>query len=605
MDLKKGLERGPFNDKQAEKLGDALSGLDSGQLHWLSGYFSGIARNSTSIATDGIANLASPDVAATVKPEKLHILFGSHTGNCEGLAENLANLAKERGIEVEVSDMASFKTRDLKKIEKLAVIVSTHGLGEPPIQAEDLHRYLHGKKAPDLSHVQFSVLGLGDSSYVDFCQTGKDFDTVLDKLGATRIVPRQDCDVDYEEEAEIWQNAFLDAIPTKSGEISDVRVRPNGTAPATGTKYSRKNLFEATILEKINLNGTGSSKETMHLELDIQGSGITYEPGDALGVYGANSPKLIKAVLEAANLSGEIRVESHKGEKTLLEALTYDYELTPLSKTSLSKYAEITDNPHLKNILADSTAVLEFLPGRDILDLLSEQPHKLSPDELISVLRKNTPRMYSIASSQEAVDEEVHVLVSVVRYNAFGRDKEGHCSSTLADRLEVDDKVKIFVDKNTRFKLPKNPDTPIIMVGPGTGIAPFRAFMQHREVAEKKGPSWLFFGDRNFTTDFLYQTEWQQYLKEGILTKADVAFSRDQTEKNYVQHRMLENGKELYEWLENGAHFYVCGDAQKMAKDVDMALMQIIQQQGGVTLEKAKDYVKKLHLADRYQADIY
>jgi len=605
MDLKKGLERGPFNDKQAEKLGDALSGLDSGQLHWLSGYFSGIARNSTSIATDGIANLASPDVAATVKPEKLHILFGSHTGNCEGLAENLANLAKERGIEVEVSDMASFKTRDLKKIEKLAVIVSTHGLGEPPIQAEDLHRYLHGKKAPDLSHVQFSVLGLGDSSYVDFCQTGKDFDTVLDKLGATRIVPRQDCDVDYEEEAEIWQNAFLDAIPTKSGEISDVRVRPNVTAPATGTKYSRKNLFEATILEKINLNGTGSSKETMHLELDIQGSGITYEPGDALGVYGANSPKLIKAVLEAANLSGEIRVESHKGEKTLLEALTYDYELTPLSKTSLSKYAEITNNPHLKNILADSTAVLEFLPGRDILDLLTEQPHKLSPDELISVLRKNTPRMYSIASSQEAVDEEVHVLVSVVRYNAFGRDKEGHCSSTLADRLEVDDKVKIFVDKNTRFKLPKDPDTPIIMVGPGTGIAPFRAFMQHREVADKKGPSWLFFGDRNFTTDFLYQTEWQQYLKEGILTKADVAFSRDQTEKNYVQHRMLENGKELYEWLENGAHFYVCGDAQKMAKDVDMALMQIIQQQGGVTLEKAKDYVKKLHLADRYQADIY
>ncbi|HZJ20195.1 MAG TPA: assimilatory sulfite reductase (NADPH) flavoprotein subunit [Pricia sp.] len=605
MDLKKGLERGPFNDKQAEKLGDALSGLDSGQLHWLSGYFSGIARNSTSIATDGIANLASPDVAATVKPEKLHILFGSHTGNCEGLAENLANLAKERGIEVEVSDMASFKTRDLKKIEKLAVIVSTHGLGEPPIQAEDLHRYLHGKKAPDLSHVQFSVLGLGDSSYVDFCQTGKDFDTVLDKLGATRIVPRQDCDVDYEEEAEIWQNAFLDAIPTKSGEISDVRVRPNGTAPATGTKYSRKNLFEATILEKINLNGTGSSKETMHLELDIQGSGITYEPGDALGVYGANSPKLIKAVLEAANLSGEIRVESHKGEKTLLEALTYDYELTPLSKTSLSKYAEITNNPHLKNILADSTAVLEYLPGRDILDLLSEQPHKLSPDELISVLRKNTPRMYSIASSQEAVDEEVHVLVSVVRYNAFGRDKEGHCSSTLADRLEVDDKVKIFVDKNTRFKLPKDPDTPIIMVGPGTGIAPFRAFMQHREVADKKGPSWLFFGDRNFTTDFLYQTEWQQYLKEGVLTKADVAFSRDRTEKDYVQHRMLENGKELYDWLENGAHFYVCGDAQKMAKDVDMALKQIIQQQGGVTLEKAEEYVKKLQLSNRYQADIY
>ncbi len=605
MDLKKGLERGPFNDKQAEKLSEALSGLDSGQLQWLNGYFSGIALNPISVETEVTANGASIETATTGKPEKLNVLFGSHTGNSEALAENLANLAKERGVEVEVSDMASFKTRDLKKIKKLAVIVSTHGLGEPPVQAEDLYTYLHGKRAPDLSHIQFSVLGLGDSSYVDFCQTGKDFDAILDTLGATRMTPRQDCDVDYEDDAETWQNALLDAISKKSGETSHVQIPANEIAPATETTYSRKNLFEATILEKINLNGTGSSKETMHLELDLQGSGITYEPGDALGVYGANSPKLIKAVLEKTNLSGEKRVVSHNGEKTLLEALTYDYELTPLSKVSLSKYAEITDNPRLKKILGDSTAVLEYLPGRDILDLLSEEPHKFSPDELISVLRKNTPRMYSIASSQEAVDEEVHLLVSVVRYNAFGRDKEGHCSSTLADRLEVDDKVKIFVDKNTRFKLPKNPDAPIIMVGPGTGIAPFRAFMQHREVAEKKGPSWLFFGDRNFTTDFLYQTEWQQYLKEGVLTKADVAFSRDQTQKNYVQHRMLENGKELYDWLENGAHFYVCGDAQKMAKDVDLALKQIIQEQGGVTLEKAEDYVKKLQLDNRYQADIY
>ena len=606
MDLKKGLERGPFNDRQTERLNDALSGLDSEQLYWLSGYFSGLTRTTSTVTTTADKQAIVPgNTIAEVKSEKINILFGSHTGNSEVLAHNLATQAKERGIEVEVSDMASFKTRDLKKIKNLAVVVSTHGLGEPPVQAEDLHKYLHGKKAPDLSHVNFSVLGLGDSSYVDFCQTGKDFDAVLKKLGAKRLAPRQDCDVDYEEEAEVWQKVFLDAIAQTSGEVSTSENQNGVTVPVNGIKYDKKNLFEATILEKINLNATGSSKETLHLELDLAGSGITYEPGDALGVYGSNSPKLIQAVLESADFDGEENVTTYKGEKTLLEALTYDYELTPLSKTTLSKYAELTDNPRLKKILADSTSVREYLPGRDILDLIKEEPYKFSADELISVLRKNTPRMYSIASSQEAVEDEVHLLVSVVRYNAFGRDKGGHCSSTLADRLEVDDKVKIFVDKNTRFKLPKNPEAPIIMVGPGTGIAPFRAFMQQIEVSEKRAPSWLFFGDRNFTTDFLYQTEWQQYLKEGVLTKADVAFSRDQTEKQYVQHRMLENGKELYDWLENGAHFYVCGDAKKMAKDVDLALKQIIQQQGGVTLEKAEAYIKNLQLSNRYQADIY
>ncbi len=500
--------------------------------------------------------------------------------------------------------MASFKARNLKKVKNLAVIVSTHGLGEPPIQAEDLYKYLHGKKAPNLSHVQFSVLALGDSSYVDFCQTGKDFDEVLEKLGARRIAVRQDCDVDYEDDAEAWQEKFLNEL-TQTSEEAEAAPQASETTATNGVKYSRKNLFEATILEKINLNGRGSSKETVHLELDLEGSGIQYEPGDALGVYGANSPKLIEAVLEATHLTGKEKVKSHTGEKTLLEALQYDYELTPLSKNTLSNYAELTDNPRLKKIVADSKALLKYLPGRDILDLIKDEPFEFSANELISVLRKNTPRMYSIASSQEAVEDEVHLLVSVVRYNAFGRDKEGHCSSTLADRLEVDDTVKIFVDKNTRFKLPKDSDVPIIMVGPGTGIAPFRAFMQEREVADKKGPSWLFFGDRNFTTDFLYQTEWQQYLKEGVLTKADVAFSRDQAEKQYVQHRMLENGKELYDWLEKGAHFYVCGDAQRMAKDVDSALKQIIQQQGGVTLEKAEEYVKGLQLSNRYQADIY
>ncbi|MDT0649018.1 assimilatory sulfite reductase (NADPH) flavoprotein subunit [Autumnicola edwardsiae] len=602
MDLKKG----PFSDKQAEKLSEALSGLDSGQLQWLSGYFSGIMQGSSVTSAEAVQqNATATTTAGASRPQKLHILFGSHTGNSEGLAENLATRAKEKGIETEVSDMASFKARNLKKIDNLAVIVSTHGLGEPPVQAEDLYNFIHSKKAPDLSHMKFSVLALGDSSYVDFCQTGKDFDAALEKLGAERIGPRQDCDVDYEEDAEAWQEKFLDAFAETSVEAPSAEAQSEIAAPKAEAKYSRKNPFEATIIEKIKLNGRGSSKETIHLELDLEGSGLTYEPGDALGVYGANSSTLIDEVLKATKLSGNEEVESHKGKKSLNEALTYDYELTPLSRLSLTKYAELTGSTKLEDLLSDNDKVLEYLTGRDILDLIQEESYKLKPDELISVLRKNTPRMYSIASSQQAVEDEVHLLVSVVRYNAFGRDKEGHCSTTLADRLKVDDKVKVFVDKNSRFKLPQNPDAPVIMVGPGTGVAPFRAFMQHRELAEKKGKSWLFFGDRNFRTDFLYQTEWQQYLKEGLLTKADVAFSRDQQEKLYVQHRMLENGKELYEWLEEGAHFYVCGDAKRMAKDVDNALREIIQQQGGVTPEKAEEYIKYLQVSKRYQTDIY
>ncbi|GAA4441542.1 assimilatory sulfite reductase (NADPH) flavoprotein subunit [Pontibacter saemangeumensis] len=601
MDFKKGLERGPFSDKQAAQLHEALSGLDTGQLQWLSGYFAGVAASPTGAA----AVVAGPAVAAAVTAQQLTVLYGSHTGNCEGLAKNLATLARSRGIEVEVADMASFKTRDLKKVSNLAVLVSTHGIGEPPVQAEELHQFLHGKKAPDLSHIKFSVLALGDSSYVDFCQTGKDFDAVLEKLGAQRISTRVDCDVDYEEAAEAWQQALVQAISQASGANATTEVTVKDTVPAEAPKYSRKNPFEATILEKINLNGKGSSKETIHLELSLEGSGLTYEPGDALGVYGTNAASLVEGVLQAAGLSGEELVQGHNGEKPLAEALTYDYELSPISSVTLAKYAELTGSDKLKDIAADNQKMVQYLPGRDMLDLLQEVPHAFQADELLSVLRKNAPRMYSIASSQAAVEDEVHLLVSVVRYEAYGRCKEGLCSATLSDRFHVDDKVKVFVDRNSRFKLPADPEAPIIMVGPGTGVAPFRAFMQHREVADFKGKSWLFFGDRNFTTDFLYQTEWQQYLKEGILTKADVAFSRDQKQKHYVQHRMLENGKELYNWLESGAHFYVCGDAKQMAKDVDGALREIIQQHGGVTVEKAEEYVKYLQRSNRYQTDIY
>lgn len=601
MDFKKGLVRGPFSDKQATQLQEALSGLDSGQLQWLCGYITGAAF----VPANAVATTEVSDASVTKEPQKLSILYGSHTGNSEALAHKLATLAKAQGVEVEISDMASYKTRDLKKVTNLAVLVSTHGIGEPPVQAEEFYNFLHSKKAPDLSHIRFSVLALGDSSYVDFCQTGKAFDAVLEKLGAQRISPRVDCDVDFEDQAEAWQKSFIQIIARNSEATPALKEERNRKAEADKPKYSRKNPFEATILEKICLNGKGSSKETIHLELSLEGSGLQYEPGDVLGVYGTNSPSLIEGVLRAINLSADEVVQGHNGEKPLVEALAYDYELSPLSSVTLAKYAELTGSTRLKGILADNEKVVEYLHGRDVLDLLKEVPYKFSANELLSVLRKNMPRMYSVASAQTAVEDEVHLLVSVVRYQSYGRHREGLCSVTLADRFQVDDKVKVFIDKNTRFKLPPNPDAPIIMVGPGTGVAPFRAFMQHREVEEHKGKSWLFFGDRNFTTDFLYQTEWQQYLKDGVLTKADVAFSRDHEQKHYVQQCMLENGKELYDWLENGAHFYVCGEAKRMAKDVNHALREIIQQHGGVTHAKAEEYIKYLQVANRYQTDVY
>lgn len=603
-----GIKGGPFSDKQIHQLQELLSGLDAGQIQWLSGFFSGINHTigqESNLADTGINS--QPSTSGTPSTSPVWVLYGTHTGNSERLAKLTGEKIKAMGLPAKVSSMATFKPRDLKKVENLLMIVSTHGIGEPPIQAEEFYNFLYSKKAPELKQLKYSVLALGDSSYAQFCQTGKDFDLILEKLGAERIGHRVDCDVDYEEDALRWMDEVSGKFNGQSRNGANVQVHTS-TADAyqpEAVAYNRKNPFEASILEKINLNGRGSEKETLHIELSLEDSGLKYEPGDALGVYASNSKNIVETVLNATQLSGSEEVETYRGKKHLSEALTYDYELTPLTSVTLSRYAALSESTRLHKILKDNLSVQAYLHGRDILDLLKEVRLKLSPEELISVLRKNTPRMYSIASSQQAMDDEVHLLVSVVRYEAYGRCREGLCSSFLADRIKEDETVKVFVDPNTRFKLPEDTDKPIIMVGPGTGVAPFRAFMQHREAQGAKGKSWLFFGDQHFTTDFLYQTEWQQYLKEGILSRADVAFSRDQQEKLYVQHRMLDQGKELYQWLEEGAHFYVCGDAQRMAKDVDQALKEVIKIHGGTSLEKAEEYVKYLQVSDRYQTDVY
>ena len=604
MNLKASLKRGPFDDHQADRLSEVLPKLNSNQIQWLNGYLTGIE---AALQNRGISQSHIDAAGALViNKEPIWILFGTHTGNSESLANQTAKRLKELGREAKAVGMDAFKPNTLKKIKELLIIVSTDGEGDAPIQAEGFLEFLKGKRAPKLDHISYSVLALGDSSYAEFCKTGKDFDAALKAKGATAFSERVDCDVDYQENYEKWLTEVIKEVGTQQEEANHQEsLQAAGTSVEAASIYSQKNPFYATVLEKISLNGRGSEKETIHLELDLEGSNLTYEPGDALGIIGLNKPELVSRVLSQLNFSGEEEVDTANGKKNLKTALREDYELTILTVLSLKKFVELTSSEKIKKILEDKDALAEYLHGRDVLDLLQEESYSFTPQEFISILRKNMPRMYSIASSQEEVDEEVHILVSSVRYEAHGRQKEGVCSTFLADQIEKDDQVKVFIDPNTRFKLPQDTSKPVIMVGPGTGIAPFRSFIQHRDAQEASGKSWLFFGDRNFHTDFLYQSEWLQYLDEGVLTRLDVAFSRDQKEKVYVQHKMLEHGKELYNWLTEGAHFYVCGDKDYMAKDVDSALLEIVKSHGNLQEEEASEYIKELRLSGRYQVDVY
>lgn len=608
MDWEAGLKRGPFTETQINQLIELVPGLDAGQVQWLNGYLTAVSLSREDIV---LPPQERPDIPAREQPAKgdpVWILYGTHTGNAEKLAAETARRLKEAGREMKVAAMGSFKTRELKKIGALLVIVSTDGEGEPPPDAEELHGFLMGGRAFPLPQLRYSVLALGDTSYTCFCQTGKDFDAAFGKLGAGKLAERVDCDVDYEEGYEQWIKAVLAELGSLSVRrdgvlVNAVTVKPSQPAPAA--VYDRKHPFSARVLNKINLNGRHSSKETLHLELDLEGSGLRYEAGDALGVYAGNPPELIEPILTRLGLTGEEPVGAPEASRSLRTALEKDFELTPLTAYSLSRYAALTGDRKLQQIASDKASAATYVRGRDIYDLIGETPHALRAEQLVSVLRSNTARMYSIASSQQAVGDQVHITVSVVRYESYGRCRQGHCSSFLSGRTETGDRLPVFIDSNTHFRLPAESDRPIIMVGAGTGVAPYRAFLQEREMLNNPGKAWLFFGDRNFTTDFLYQTEWLGYLKDGLLTRADVAFSRDQEEKLYVQHRMLEQGKDMFGWLEEGAHFYVCGDKSRMAKDVDAALRQIVRDQGGMTEEKAAAYVKSLRQQQRYQTDVY
>jgi len=584
-------EHAPFTSDQRRALDSLLAALDPVQRGWLSGF----------LAASGSAVAPAPVVAAS---GKLTVLYGTESGNSEVLADRTVKTAKKRGFQAVMKNMSEIAPADLAKASNLLVIVSTWGDGEPPETAISFYKEFVASEV-SLASVKFSVCALGDTSYEKFCQTGKDFDAKLEKLGATRIAARVDCDVDYEESYATWLEVSLSALaPTISAPvIVDVPASVGTTA------YGKKNPFPSETLDTVILNGEGSHKETIHLEFSLAASGLSYEPGDALAVVPVNAPDVVKAVLQAAKLTGNEEIEvKNVGRKLLADALREDYDITALSRAVLTKLAEAADSATLRALLAEDAkeCLKEFNDGREIIDaLLAFAPSGLSAESLTGIFRKLPPRLYSIASSPLAHSDEVHLTVAAVRYQTHGRERKGVCSTYLANLVKSGNPVQVFVQPNKNFRLPADGGTPVIMVGPGTGVAPFRAFVEHRAALGSTGKNWLFFGDQHYTYDFLYQLEWQDFLKDGVLTRLDVAFSRDQPEKVYVQDRMIEQAKDLYQWLQEGAHFYVCGDANRMAHDVHEALISIVENQAAITREAAEAYVEDLKKTKRYQRDVY
>lgn len=594
----------PLNEQQVHKLTQVAAELSATQLAWVSGYFYGISQHSGA----AVAAPAALPVANAQPAGKLTIIYASQTGNAKGLAEELKASASANGIEVSLYNAIDYKVRNLKKETHVLIVASTNGEGEAPDDAIEFHKALKAGKAGKLDGLQYGVIGLGDSSYEFYCQTGKDFDEYLSKAGAKPLLARLDADVDYDAVSQSWiQDALvivkeeLKPAAANDGQVASVVPLTAGAA----SLYNKKHPFTAELLTNQVIVGRDSDRDVRHFEISLEGSDLTYQPGDSLGVWFSNDASLVDALLEQTGVDATSLVTVDEQSVTIREALINSYELTQGYNTFVQSYAELTDAPKLRALLDDKAALREYCANHQILDIAREQQGALTAEQLQASLRRLTPRLYSIASSQAEVEDEVHLTVGVVRFEQDGEARNGGASAYLADRLEEGAQVRVFIEHNDNFRLPADDDTPVIMVGPGTGIAPFRAFMQERDARDAGGQNWLFFGNPHFTQDFLYQLEWQRFVKSGLLNKISLAFSRDQQEKIYVQHKLREQGAEVYQWLEQGAHFYVCGDANKMAKDVHDALIDIVAEHGNKTTEQATEYVDALRAAKRYQRDVY
>jgi len=582
--------------------------LNRNQLLWASGYLEGL------LAQDSVVEemISQDKIASSVSQPVLTILFGSRTGNGEGLAHKAQIEATKQGFVVKLKDMADYNVRDLLLESNLLIIVSTHGEGEPPFAARELHEYIFSKRAPKLDFLNYAVIALGDSGYFKFCQTGKDFDTQLEILGGKRISKWIACDVEFEEPFEKGLKELLAGFDgnghSNDNDTHDYRLvsKPEKGKNGSIAAFSRKNPFLAPVFEKILLHGKGTKRQTLHIELNTKEAvGMEYEPGDAAGVMPLNPSGLINEVLKITGLKPDETVKVKGEEKSLYDALNRDVELSKITTDVVTRFLAFAPNDKLLKLSQKTSLFKEYLEGKDIVDLFQDYPAAITSKDLILLLRPLQPRYYSISSSPKAYPGEVHLTVGVVNYNHSGREKRGTCSTYLSEVAVEGEQVPLFIESNPGFRLPQDDETPMIMVGAGTGIAPYRAFLQHRALAGKQGKNWLFFGNRNFETEFLYQSEWQHFQKSGTLTKLDVAFSRDGEKKVYVQDRLLEKAKEVYQWLEEGAHFYICGDMKNMARNVHDTLVTIIEKEGVMSKEKAQEYIGNMEKEKRLQKDVY
>lgn len=589
----------PLSPEQLARLQAAIGEFSPTQMAWLSGYFWGMVNQQPGAVVAPV--VAAPAAAIT-------LISASQTGNARRLAEQLRDDLLAAKLNVNLVNAGDYKFKQIAQEPLLVIVASTQGEGEPAEEAVALHKFLFSKKAPKLPETAFAVFGLGDTSYEHFCQAGKDFDNKLAELGAQRLVERVDADVEYQQSAQQWRQQVVAAL--------QARVPAQSTAAAAATQsgvvdeitsspYSKTAPLTAQLSVQQKVTGRHSEKDVRHIEIDLGDSGLRYQPGDALGVWFDNDPALVDELLALLWLKGDEPVSIDGQNISVSQALRSHLELTQNTTVIVDKYAALSRDEKLIALLADKPALQHYAKNTPIVDMVRQAPSDLNADQWVALLRPLTPRLYSIASSQAETENEVHITVGVVRYEIDGRPRAGGASGYLADRLAVDGDIRIFIEHNDNFRLPANPETPVIMIGPGTGIAPFRAFMQQREADGATGKNWLLFGNPHFTEDFLYQVEWQRYVKDGLLTRIDLAWSRDQAHKIYVQDKLREQGAELWNWIQQGAHIYVCGDANRMAKDVEQVLLDVVALHGAMDAEQADEYLSELRLARRYQRDVY
>ncbi|GHG97128.1 assimilatory sulfite reductase (NADPH) flavoprotein subunit [Comamonas sp. JC664] len=592
-----------LGDARSAHLFELLQGLDANALNWLSGYTAGLAARAPQSSVTAVVPVteAAPAVPFT-------IVYGTQTGNSRLLAERLKHQVESAGLTARLFRASDYPVRELAKEQLLCVVISTQGDGDPPDDARGFCEFLLGKRAPRVEALRYAVLGLGDSSYPRFCEVGKALDSRLAELGATRLLERADCDVDFEPVAKGWlDQAFARAreslTPRAAATATVLPLREQRATPA----FNKESPFSAEVLLNQRITARGALKDVRHVELSLEGSGLTYAPGDALGVWPHNPPELVEALLSELRLDGNLDVTREGRTLPLARWLSDALEITRLNRPFLERHATLSNSSALRDVLqpGNPEAFRALLASHQLIDVLRAHKADWEAAELVQALRKLTPRLYSIASSPLRVGEEAHLTVSVVDYTAFDLRHFGAASYHLATRTAGTDTVRVFIEPNERFRLPEDGDKDVLMIGPGTGVAPFRAFVQERAERGARGRNWLFFGEQHFRTQFLYQTEWQEALKKQTLHRLSLAFSRDRAQKVYVQHRLLEAGRDVYAWLEGGAHLYVCGDAQRMAPDVHAALVDVVATHGGKSREDAHAWLEALREQRRYLRDVY